>query len=266
MMFRQAPRMTVAIMAMLLPGVGQGAAASSTTLTIEVSEALLRHGGVVTVYPIPVSPEEWSADAGPAAPRVRVGSRYAEVQLKYPKGGDYVFRFRRIAGTPDENELRTQLLSVIGTDPEGRGPQMTSGFVNAYSSSGQIIRVLPLGEYAGTDEATRTNARWGKTVGDDAASPADEGGARILAAMVREGMKPVPLECKIDRQVQVCSIPEGQWPALEARWWRYIAEARLERLDHYALRRCYDSTWFGGGACIADPKSDEPKYFHRTAP
>lgn len=83
MMFRQAPRRTVAIMAMLLLGIGQSTAASSTTLTIEVSDALLKHGGVVTVYPIPVSPEEWSANAGVAAPRVRVGSRYAEVQLSW---------------------------------------------------------------------------------------------------------------------------------------------------------------------------------------
>lgn len=123
MMFRQAPRSTVAIMAMVLLGIGQIAAVSPTTLTIEVSDALLEHGGVVTVYPIPVAPEEWSADAGDATPRVHIGSRYAEVQLKYPKGGEYVFRFRRIAGTPDENELGTQLLSVIGTDPEGSGPR-----------------------------------------------------------------------------------------------------------------------------------------------
>lgn len=35
MMFRQAPHRIMAIMAMLLLGIGQSAAASSTTLTIE---------------------------------------------------------------------------------------------------------------------------------------------------------------------------------------------------------------------------------------
>lgn len=220
----------------------------------------------MTVYPIPVSPEEWSGDAGDAAPRVRVGYRYAEAQLKYPKGGDYVFRFRRIAGSPDENELSTQLLSVIGTDEKDRGPQMAAGFVKAYSSGGQVIRVLPMAEYAGADEATRTIARWGQTVGDDAVPLADEGSARVLADMVREAMKPVPLECKGDKQVQFCTIPDEQWPALDARWWRFIAEARLGRLDHYALRRCYDSSLSGDGTCIPDPKSDEPEYLHRSVP
>lgn len=85
-MFRQAPCTAMAITAIFLLGIGQGAAASSTTLTIEVGDTLFKHGGVVTVYPIPVSPEEWMGDAGDAAPRVRIGSRYAEVQLKYPKG------------------------------------------------------------------------------------------------------------------------------------------------------------------------------------
>lgn len=253
-------------MVMLLLGIGQSEAASSTTLTIEVSDALLKHGGVVTVYPIPVSPEEWSADAADAAPRIRIGSRYAEVPLKYPRGEDYVFRFQRIAGSPDENELGTQLLSVMGTDEEDRGPQMTSGFVNAYSSGGQVIRVLPLAEYAGAEEATRTIARWGQTVGDDAVPPADERSARVLAGMVEDGRKPVHLECKGDKQIQLCTIPDEQWPALEARWWRYIADARLERLDHYALRLCYDSTWLEGGTCIPDPKSDEPEYLYRSAP
>ena len=158
------------------------------------------------------------------------------------QGGDYVFRFRRTAGAPDENQLGTHALSIIGTDEKDRGPQMTTGFVNTYSSGGQVIRLLPLAEYAGADEATRTIARWGQTVSDDAAPPADQGSAPVLAGMVEDGRRPVPLECKGDKQARVCTIPAEQWPALEARWWRYIAEARLGRLDHGALRRCYDNT------------------------
>lgn len=71
------------------------------------------------------------------------------------------FGFRPAEEASDPETFATQALSVIGTDEKGQGPQMTVGFKDAYSSGGQIIRVLSLKERAGQDEATRTEGRWG---------------------------------------------------------------------------------------------------------
>ncbi|WP_313664705.1 hypothetical protein [Shinella sp.] len=263
-MFDEAPNgAAIVLTATLVAGSTVCAGASDANLTIEVSGALLEHGGVVTIYPIPITPEDLRAPDEEAADRVAVTSRYAEVQLKYPMNGKYVFRFRNPAETPDDQKLGTQPLSVIGTDNQDRGPQMTAGFKDAYSSGGQVIRVLPRAEYAAESEAARTNARWGKVEGNDALPPADERGARALAAIVGYGMSDFTFQCTGNASVQVCTIPPDQWPALDMRWWRDIAEARLERLDHHALRRCYNSSWLGGGTCEADPQSDEPAYNHR---
>ncbi|MXN50747.1 hypothetical protein GR158_06435 [Shinella sp. AETb1-6] len=259
-MFNQAPRRAIALTVMLMAG---SAGASDADLTIEVGGALFEHGGVVTIYPIPVPSKELSVQEGKAAGRVTVTSRYAEVQLKYPKDGKYVFRFRNTEGAADDQKLGTQALSVIGTDMEDRGPQMTVGFKDAYSSGGQVIRVLPRAEHAGESDAARTNARWGKLEGKDALPPADERGARSLAAILRYGVSDFTFHCAGNTSVQVCTIPQNQWPTLDMRWWRDIAEARLERLDYHALRRCYDSSWLGGGTCEPDPKSDEPAYFRK---
>lgn len=67
-----------------------------------------------------------------------------------------------------------------------------------------------------------------------------------------------------DELVQACTIADEQWPDMNARWWRAVAEQRLERLRDRALRRCYDSSWFGGGTCEPDPESDEPAYLYKS--
>jgi hypothetical protein len=81
-MFNHAPRRAIALTVMLMAG---SAGASDADLTIEVGGALFEHGGVVTIYPIPVAPEELPVQDGKAAGRVTVTSRYAEVQLNIPR-------------------------------------------------------------------------------------------------------------------------------------------------------------------------------------
>ncbi|MCX8571179.1 hypothetical protein [Aminobacter sp. MET-1] len=250
--------------ASLLIAVSDSAGEPLPDLTIDLNGDLLNHGGVVVVYTIPVPPDAWTKTVGDSpATNIRLDGRYAEVQLRYPKGGRFAYRFRPVEGTPDAHAHATQVLSVIGTDMEDRGPQMTAGFENAYSDGGQIIRVPPLAELTGQDEPTRTMARWGETERNDAPPPADQRSARALVGIVRHGPEPIPLRCNGDQLAQVCTIPGDRWPVLEARWWRAIAEQRLERLRDRALRRCYDSSWSGGGRCEPDPESDEPAYLYR---
>lgn len=236
-------------------------AASISDLTVEVAGELLEHGGVVTIFHIPVGLDEWRANASDStATTVRIEHRYAEIQLRYPENGTFTYRFRAVPGSPNADKHRTQVLSVIGTDTEGRGPQMINGFVDAYSSGGRVIRIPPMAEIAGEDEVTRSAARWGETEGLDASPPADQRSARALIGLLER----TRLQCDTSsEQVRVCHPAIGQWSTIEARWWRSIAEQRLERLNHLALRNCYDSKWFGNGKCEADPESDEPRYILR---
>lgn len=250
-----------------LCGLAPEALAAPTELTIEVGGDLLEHGGVVVLYSMPVPAARMREIAGAPFTRIRLDGRYAEVQLRFVKADDFVVRFRAVTGTQDEDKLATEALSVIGTDMEGRGPQMTAGFKDDYYSGGQVIRVLPRAKYAAADEVTRSMARWGETQGYDAVPPADRSSARILEGIISyEPERAPPLQCRGDELVQTCTIAADQWPALEARWWRAIAESRLGRLDHYALRRCYDSnrSWTGTGTCERDTKSDEPEYIHKN--
>jgi hypothetical protein len=50
-------------------------------LTIEVAGDLGKHGGVITFYPLPVSPDAWSTEANANAPStVRIDARYADIE------------------------------------------------------------------------------------------------------------------------------------------------------------------------------------------
>ncbi|MGL4525877.1 MAG: hypothetical protein ACRCUC_02760 [Aestuariivirga sp.] len=238
------------------------ARASSADLTVEVAGDLKQHGGVLTVYPLPVPADAWPAD-GNASATVRIEARYAEVQLRYPANGTFVYRFRSEGAKSPMDRHPTQVLSVIGTDTLDRGPRMKVGFKDDYSSGGRDIRIPPAAEHAGQDEATRTNARWGKTEGWYPPPPADERSARVLKGIAGEDMQKPTLACTGTATVQVCIVPPEQWERLTARWWRELAESRLERLTDRALRRCYDSSWLGGGQCDPDPASNEPQFIKR---
>jgi hypothetical protein len=254
-------RNALLVAVLLLAPVG-AARADAADLTIEVDGDMLKHGGVVTVYPIPSSAEELQGSKPGAV--IRLSARYNEVQLRYPAKGKYSYRFRPVGPTADLQRFVTQVLTIIGTDERDRGPRMQAGFKDAYSSGGRIIRVPAAAEYAGEDEATRTNARWGRTEGYDRLPPADERSIRSLVPLMDEDRHRPLLACGGDQYVQVCIVPADKWPPLEARWWRAIAESRLERLHHHALRRCYDSSLFGGGTCDADARSNEPQFQKRA--
>jgi hypothetical protein len=250
--------------ALFLSGSSASANATVSDLTIEVAGGLLKHGGVVTVYPIKVSTEEWAVGMAPnAITTVRLDTRYTEIQLRYPANGTYTYRFRSVEAKAPAERHPTFVLSVIGTDEKDQGPQMKAGFRDAYSSGGRTIRVPPFAEIFGEDDATKTNARWGNIEGIDTPPPADERSARALGVIAGDYPQRALYACNGDANVQVCTIPVEQWPRLEALWWRAIAEQRLERLNHHALRRCYDSSWLGGGICDPVPSSDEPEYRKR---
>jgi hypothetical protein len=234
-------------------------------LIIEVGPTVFEHGGVLTVYPIPTADKNWEKiGKSVSPPTVRLDERYGVVQFRYPRGAEYTFRVRPVEGIEGREAFLSQVLSIIGTDEKGNGPQMELGFTGEYSSGGQTIRSLPRNEYAGADESTRANARWGYTESLDDPPPADERGARSLIGVVELGARPLPLTCEGDLRAQVCTIPPERHAEMDALWWRSVAESRLERLQFYALRRCYDSTWSGDGFCHPDPDTDEPAFIHRS--
>ncbi|WP_312797922.1 hypothetical protein [Tianweitania sp.] len=192
-----------------------------------------------------------------------MNERYGVVQFRFLRGSDYAYRVQPVDGVEKRESYVSQTLSIIGTDEQDRGPQMEAGFMNEYSNGGRIIRSVPIDEVAGTDESTRSNARWGVTQAITDPPPADERGARTLLGVVDRGVYEFPLACDGDLRAQVCTIAPERRAEIEPLWWRALAEDRLERLNFYALRRCYDSTWTGGGSCDAVPDSDEPDYKHR---
>ncbi len=236
-----------------------GAAVSKTTLVLEIEGDLLRHGGVVVLYPIPVPAGEESKIPGEPKP-LHLAARYDEVQMLYPAGGEYIFSFHAAEDGSGTATFRTQLLTIIGTDEQGRGIQMREGFEGRYTSGGQVIRVLPHAEWAAPDEATRSNARWGRTEAYADPPPADERDARALASVMDDSFHRVPLVCEGDARAKACTVPQDRWAAVEALWWRSIAEERLERLNFYALNRCYEKQWFRSRTCEDDPDSDEPEF------
>jgi hypothetical protein len=237
---------------------------ATAELTIEVAGELLQHGGIVTVYPLPVSASDWPGDASSNAPAtVRLATRYTEIQLRYPADGTFTYRFQSADRKSAAERHPTQVLSIIGTDGQNRGPQMKVGFKDAYSSGGRSIRVPPAAEYAGQDEATRTNARWGKTEGRYPVPPADERSARVLNVIAGEDPERPQLHCSGSANVQACVVSPEQWQTLTARWWRELAESRLERQTDRALRACYDNNRQAGSQCDADPASNEPQFVKR---
>jgi hypothetical protein len=140
---------------------------------------------------------------------------------------------------------------------------MKAGFADAHSSGGRIIRVPSMAEHAGESDATRTNARWGVTVGRNPPPPADERSARVLNVIVSDGIQKPALTCTGSTTVRVCVIPANNWEALTTRWWRELAESRLERMRDRAVARCHAGPPEGSGQCDADPASNEPTFVKR---
>lgn len=226
-----------------------------TDLTIYVSGDLWEHGGVVLIHPIPTAHEI-------ADPQhdLTLTQRYAEVQFLYPQTLSYRFRFRP---GPDQardsaaSKFATQRTSIGGVGGDGLGPEMQHGFVGQKTSGSQTIRILPYQEYA--DAPT---PYWGETQGINAVPPADVRSARVLEAIMRfQGNDPIALACNGGPTVQTCVIASVDRAKAELRWWRGIAEQRLERLSYHALRDCYDNrSIFATGNCTGVAGSDEPTF------
>lgn len=235
--------------------------AAASDLTIEVGGDLAKLGGVVKVYTIKVPPEEWAGIVAHALPSVRIEQRYAEVQLRFPADGAVVYRFRPADAATPEARQATFVLSIIGTNEKSEGSELKSGFKGAVPSGGRIIRVPPAAEISGDSEATRSMARWGEVVGRNPPPPADSRSARSLEFVAGDDEEQPLYACRGAANVQVCTVPAERWPLMEMRWWRSIAEARLERLQHHALRRCYDARKVESARnCEPVPGSDEPAY------
>lgn len=230
-------------------------AQTDTDLTIYVTGPLWELGGVIHVIPLPTTKDL------PEGPQdITVSARYTEVQLRYPQDATYFFRFRPASDVADaEHAARfaTQAMSIGGVGPDGLGAEMKIGFIGDRTSGTQTIRILPYDEYAQPEWPN-----WGKTQGHKAKPPADIRSARALMALIRHRLtEPIPQICSGTFVVQTCVIAPYALPYVEAQWWRMIAEQRLERLRHHALRHCYDNrSVFATGNCKEVPGSDEPEY------
>lgn len=247
----------LAVLGMLLANANAEEPVSDLTITI--SGELLKHGGVVRIYHLPTPSARWTSLAEQSTGSIELHGRYAEIQLRYPENGTFTYRFAPVSDVPEHS---TQVLTVIGTDFDNIGPGMTVGFTGDKSAGGRVIRVPSLAELAGSDEASKTNAKWGVTQLKDDPPPADERSARSLASLLDRDATAENLECEGDGRVQVCTVRADAWSQIETRWWRAIAELRLDRLEHHALRHCYDSGGFFSrpSRCRQDPDSDEPKF------
>jgi hypothetical protein len=215
--------------------VAHAANAQDADLTIWVAGSLFEHGGVVEVTALP------SEDGSSAPQTITVSDRYARVQFRHPVGESYNYRFEPSSELPAQAGIelfKTEALSVGGRTVEtANGP---------VEGDWRSIRILPFEEYGGEDDATRTAAAWGETVTFAAQPPANHWGARALpwAFDTFGNRRTVRLICNDQNAVTVCTPDPDDALLLEALWWRQIAEGRLGRLRHDALRDCYDSGWF----------------------
>jgi hypothetical protein len=228
-------------------------AAQDAELTILVEGPLLEHGGVVDVLAV-------KRPGASVAPRIiTLSDRYARIELPYPDGATYAYRFRPVnteTGRDGIDQFATEALTVSSRTVEGPdGPE---------EASMRSIRVLPFAEYGNASEAERTEVAWGVTQRHDAPPPANYWGARAMAyAFDTFGdRRTVGLLCQDQAGLRVCTPDPKDALLLEALWWRKIAEGRLERLRHDALAACYDS---GGllrrpARCDAVPGRGWPSY------
>ncbi|MGR3795961.1 hypothetical protein [Vannielia sp. SX4] len=206
------------------------ASAQEVEIIVYVDGDLLEHGGLVelTAAEFDATPDQRY--------EVTVSERYAKLTLLRPRGTKYTFRFRPSPAHSDRDgieEFSTETLTVgsHGVDtPEG-----------TVQGDYRAVRVFPFNEYGSAYEATRIATAWGQT-NRGMPPPANAWGAMSLKAVFAfPGDTPVGLLCDDLGALSVCTPDPADQLLLEAKWWQAIAEARLERLRHDALRDCYDS-------------------------
>ncbi|MEM8693002.1 MAG: hypothetical protein AAGG57_14105 [Pseudomonadota bacterium] len=227
--------------------------AQDADLTIFVDGPLLEHGGAVEVTAVPAS------DISSDPQTITLSDRYARVQLRYPEGASYNYRFRPVPEAMEQDGMErfaTEALSVGSRTVDGpNGPQ---------DADWRSIRVQPFAEYGGADPAERTSAAWGETQAFADPPPANHWGARSLRWVFDTfgNRRTVGLICKDNAAVSICTPDPEDALLMEALWWRSIAEGRLERLRHNSLQECYDSGGFLSRPkrCEGEPGRGWPTY------
>ncbi|MFV0475445.1 MAG: hypothetical protein ACK5MQ_14740 [Pikeienuella sp.] len=236
--------MRMSRLAALLALAAGAAVAQDADLTILVDGPLLEHGGVVEVAVVA------APDVSTAPQTITLTDRYARVTLRDPDGAGYRYRFRPVPAAMTREGMDRFLTEELSYGSH----QVDGPDGSPQEADWRSIRVRPFAEYGGPDEATRVAAAWGETERFADPPPANHWGARALpwAFDTFGDRRTVRLICEDDGAVTVCAPDPDDALLMEALWWRSIAEGRLERLRHNALRACYD-----GGGVFGSPERCE---------
>lgn len=228
--------MKTSVLAAVLMMAGGVAFGQDADLTILVGGAMLDHGGVVEVLALPV------AGASSTPQTITLTDRYARIELRFPEGASYNFRFRPVAD-PAADQASRAGMDLFATQSLTVGTHTIDGPDGLQDWDYQAIRVLPFAEYGASDPAERILAAWGQTEGYSDVPPANYWGARALPEIFEAtgDKRAVGLICVETGTVRTCTPDPKDALLLEAIWWRSIAEGRLERLRDNALSDCYDS-------------------------
>jgi hypothetical protein len=251
------------LLSLCLQGCSETTDSVVSDVTLYVSGELLERGGVVAVYPLPVSDARWKAVAAQQAntvpppldltPIAATGRHftailtqpYHQVQFFYPEGSKhYAFRFRPLPGSHEsEALLTTRAISIGGVHTgTGLGEEMTTGFVGLATSGSQVIHV----------NLARTT----------------ENAARVLGGMADE-MNAKPITCTVAAVISVCSFATADWPRIRANWSKGIQKLEKEQRGFVALNKCYreaESAGKSGGRCVLiSDEAAEEQYEYRDA-
>ena len=193
---------------------------------------LYLHGGVVEVFAVPSDDDDGSQQT------LTLTDRYARVELTYDPQGTYLYRFKAAQDVP-----RNPSLDGFATAEMTIGSRRWDGPNGPLDVDYRAVRVPPMAEHSGVSEAARATAAWGTVERYDDPPPANVWGARALTDVFekRGEKRHVRVICEEEGRVRVCSPDPDDALLMEALWWRAIAEGRLERMRHDALKACYDS-------------------------
>jgi hypothetical protein len=254
---------SLGFLSLCLQGCSETSEKVVSDVTFFVSGELLERGGVVAVYPLPVSEARWKAAAAKQinvvpppsdlTPIAATGRRYTailsepyhQVQFLYPEGHEhYAFHFRPLPGSSvPVAQLTTRAITIGGVDADsGLGEEMTVGFVGLATSGSQLIHI----------NLTRTS----------------ENAARVLDGIADE-MNAKPMTCSVAAVISVCSFATADWPAVRADWASGIKELEKGQRGYVALNKCYrdaESAGKLGGHCVLiSDEAAEEQYEYRDA-
>ncbi len=140
-------------------------------LTVYMADDLIKKGGVVFVMPKEVPPEEFSLPedlANPASERgveaegpvlgAVVRAQVNVVELRFPEGSSYTYRFRALESGPEEARVRTKHVGV----GQGNSQNPLTGEWEAYELVQTHHFEVPTGDWSEEDSrAARVNTGLG---------------------------------------------------------------------------------------------------------